>query len=114
MQAGNNFSERAFNAVTLSDKLIAELKASDMIVISALMYNLNVPIQLKNRFDLIARAGVTFKYTETHPMGLVEGVSAVVVSSRGGLHMGQDGCSDTLSEIGCRIDWYHSCGVYIC
>ena len=61
-----------------------------MIFIGAPMYNLNIPIQLKNWFDLVARADVTFKYTETYPMGLVEGVSAVVVSSRGGLHMGQE------------------------
>ena len=37
------------------------------------MYNLNVPTPLKNWFDLVARAGVTFRYTDTYPMGLVEG-----------------------------------------
>lgn len=89
MRGATNFSEKAFNAVALSDKLIAEIKGSDMVVIGAPMYNLNVPTQLKNWFDLVTRAGVTFKYTETYPMGLVEGVRAVVVSSRCGIHLGQ-------------------------
>ncbi len=53
------------------------------------MYNLNVPTQLKNWFDLVARARQTFRYTETYPQGLVEGVKAVVVSSRG-IHVGQE------------------------
>lgn len=76
--------------VALSDELIAELKSADLLVIGAPMYNLNVPTQLKNWFDLVARARQTFRYTETYPQGLVEGVKAVVVSSRGGIHVGQD------------------------
>lgn len=82
-------TERTRKAVELSDELIAELKCSDLLLIGAPMYNLNVPTQLKNWFDLVARARVTFRYTETHPMGLVEGVKAIVFSSRGGVHLGQ-------------------------
>ncbi|HEO1796262.1 NAD(P)H-dependent oxidoreductase [Acinetobacter baumannii] len=76
--------------VVLSDELIAELKNADLLVIGAPMYNLNVPTQLKNWFDLVARARQTFRYTETYPQGLVDGVKAVVVSSRGGIHVGQE------------------------
>lgn len=76
-------------AVALSDQLIAELKASDLLVIGAPMYNLNVPTDLKKWFDLVARARETFRYTESWPQGLVEGVRAVVVSSRGGIHRGE-------------------------
>lgn len=76
--------------VALSDELIAELKSADLLVIGAPMYNLNVPTQLKNWFDLVARARQTFRYTETYPQGLVEGVKAVVLSSRGGIHVGQE------------------------
>ncbi|MCU7696574.1 NAD(P)H-dependent oxidoreductase [Acinetobacter sp. AYS6] len=76
--------------VALSDELIDELKSADLLVIGAPMYNLNVPTQLKNWFDLVARARQTFRYTETYPQGLVEGVKAVVVSSRGGIHVGQE------------------------
>ncbi|QHH96322.1 FMN-dependent NADH-azoreductase [Acinetobacter dispersus] len=75
--------------IQLSDELIAELKATDLLLIGAPMYNLNVPTQLKNWFDLVARARHTFRYTETYPQGLVEGVNAIVMSSRGGIHLGQ-------------------------
>ena len=44
------------------------------------MYNFNIPTQLKNWIDLVARAGVTFRYTETGPVGLVENTRALVVS----------------------------------
>ncbi len=57
-----------------------------MIVIAAPMYNFNIPTQLKNYFDTVARAGVTFRYTEKGPEGLVTGKRAVVVTSRGGIH----------------------------
>lgn len=53
--------------IQLSDELIAELKATDLLLIGAPMYNLNVPTQLKNWFDLVARARHTFRYTETYP-----------------------------------------------
>ncbi|MCS2172841.1 FMN-dependent NADH-azoreductase [Scandinavium sp. TWS1a] len=79
-------SPRQQEALALSDELIAELQAHDVIVIAAPMYNFNIPTQLKNYFDLVARAGVTFRYTENGPEGLVTGKRAVVVSSRGGIH----------------------------
>lgn len=77
---------RQQEALALSDELIAELKGNDVIVIAAPMYNFNIPTQLKNYFDLVARAGVTFRYTEKGPEGLVTGKRAVVVTSRGGIH----------------------------
>jgi FMN-dependent NADH-azoreductase len=77
---------RQQEALTLSDELIAELNAHDVIVIAAPMYNFNISTQLKNYFDLIARAGVTFRYTEAGAEGLVKGKRAVVISSRGGIH----------------------------
>lgn len=73
---------RQQEALALSDELIAELKAHDVIVIAAPMYNFNIPTQLKNYFDLIARAGITFRYTEKGPEGLVTGKRAVVLQSR--------------------------------
>ena len=79
-------TERQQQALTLSDQLIAELQAHDIIVIAAPMYNFNISTQLKTYFDLIARAGVTFRYTETGPEGLVVGKKAVVLSTRGGIH----------------------------
>lgn len=79
-------SPRQQDALALSDELIAELQAHDTVVIAAPMYNFNIPTQLKNYFDLIARAGVTFRYTEAGPEGLVKGKRAVILSSRGGIH----------------------------
>ena len=86
---------RQQEALALSDALIAELNAHDDIVIAAPMYNFNIPTQLKNYFDLIARAGVTFRYTEAGPEGLVKGKRAIVISSRGGIH--KDTPSDLLT-----------------
>lgn len=88
-------SPRQQEALALSDELIAELQAHDVIVMAAPMYNFNIPTQLKNYFDLIARAGVTFRYTEAGPEGLVKGKRAVILSSRGGIH--KDSPSDLLT-----------------
>ena len=79
-------TERQQQALALSDELIAELQAHDVIVLAAPMYNFNISTQLKTYFDLIARAGVTFRYTETGPEGLVTGKKAIVLSTRGGIH----------------------------
>lgn len=75
--------------VALSDQLIAELFAADVIVIGVPMINFNISAQLKNWIDAVARAGVTFKYGPTGPVGLVTGKKVYVVSSRGGIHRDQ-------------------------
>ncbi|MEZ2696658.1 FMN-dependent NADH-azoreductase [Hafnia alvei] len=77
---------RQQEALELSNTLIEELKVSDVIVITAPMYNFNIPTQLKNYFDLVARAGVTFRYTEAGPEGLLKGKKVYVLTSRGGIH----------------------------
>lgn len=74
--------------VAYSDALIKELKEADVIVLGLPMYNLGVPSNLKAYFDHIARAGETFKYTETGPAGLVTGKKAYVVATRGGNYQG--------------------------
>ncbi|MBV8037175.1 NAD(P)H-dependent oxidoreductase [Roseateles sp.] len=75
--------------VALNDQLIAELFAADAVVIGVPMINFNVSAQLKNWIDAIARAGVTFKYGEQGPIGLVTGKKVYVVSARGGIHRDQ-------------------------
>ncbi|KOO03209.1 FMN-dependent NADH-azoreductase [Vibrio nereis] len=70
----------------LSNQMIEELKTADQVIIGAPMYNFMVPTQLKNWFDLIARAGVTFSYTENGPIGLIENKKVIIVTTRGGLH----------------------------
>jgi FMN-dependent NADH-azoreductase len=74
--------------VDYADEQIAQVKAADVLVIGAPMYNFSVPSVLKAWFDHIARAGVTFEYTSTGPRGLLTGKRAYVISTRGGLHRG--------------------------
>ena len=74
--------------VAYSDALINELQRADVIVLGLPMYNFGVPSQLKAYFDHIARAGVTFKYTEKGPVGLLTGKKVYVFAARGGLYAG--------------------------
>jgi len=70
--------------VTLDDALIAEIQAADVVVLGVPMYNFGVPAQLKNWIDAISRAGVTFRYTEKGPEGLLKGKKVYVALTRGG------------------------------
>ena len=70
--------------VDYSDRLIGELKQADAIVIGLPMYNFALPSTLKAYFDHIARAGVTFRYTEKGPAGLLTGKKVTIVVARGG------------------------------
>lgn len=74
--------------VAYSDALIEELRGADTIVLGLPMYNFGIPSTLKAYFDHIARAGVTFRYTENGPVGLLTGKRAVVFASRGGRYAG--------------------------
>lgn len=74
--------------VEQSDALIAEVQAADVIVIGVPMYNFSISAQLKNWIDAIARAGVTFRYTENGPEGLVKGKKVILAFARGGRYRG--------------------------
>ena len=71
-----------------SDTLIDELRQADVIVLGLPMYNFGVPSTLKAYFDHVARSGVTFRYTEKGPQGLLTGKKAYVFATRGGLYVG--------------------------
>lgn len=73
-----------------SDALIAELKAADTLVIATPVYNFGIPAALKAWIDLIARARVTFNYTETGPVGLLTGKRAILVVASGGTRVGSE------------------------
>lgn len=88
LRGGDDLSERQLAALALSNELVAEIKAHDTIVITAPMYNFSIPTTLKSWIDFIARAGVTFTYTDTGPVGLIEGKRAIIVTTRGGAHKG--------------------------
>jgi FMN-dependent NADH-azoreductase len=73
----------------LSDKLIEEIMESDILVIGAPMYNFGIPASLKAYFDLVSRAGKTFRYSEQgYPIGLVKYKKAIVVITTGGIPLG--------------------------
>ena len=74
--------------VAYSDALIDEVRRADTIVIGLPMYNFSVPSTLKAYFDHIARAGVTFKYTDKGPVGQLTGKKAYVFAARGGVYLG--------------------------
>lgn len=72
----------------VSDELVEELQASDTVVIAMPMYNFAVPSSFKAWTDRIARAGITFKYTDTGPVGLLSEKTVIIVATRGGIYQG--------------------------
>jgi FMN-dependent NADH-azoreductase len=76
--------------LALSDTLVAEIKAADTLVIGLPIYNFGVPAALKAWVDQVARAGVTFRYSEYGPKGLLEGKRAIVAVASGGTEAGSD------------------------
>lgn len=75
-------------ALERSNQLTDELVAADVLVLAAPMYNFAIPSTLKAWFDHVLRAGVTFKYGETGPQGLLIGKRAYVLTARGGIYAG--------------------------
>ncbi|MCT6700827.1 FMN-dependent NADH-azoreductase [Rheinheimera sp. 4Y26] len=86
MTPENDRSADQQQLAAVSDGLIAQVKAADVILIGVPMYNFGVPSQLKAWFDRIARAGVTFKYTDKGPVGLLDDKPVVFFLTRGGLY----------------------------
>ena len=74
----------------VADALIAELQAADTLVLSLPVYNFTMPSTLKAWADLVARAGTTFRYTESGPEGLLTGKKAYVVIASGGTPIGSE------------------------
>lgn len=77
-------SEQQLAVRALADQLLAELQQADEILLALPFYNFNIPAQLKSYFDLLARAGVTFKYTEQGPVGMIADKPVRILATRGG------------------------------
>ena len=75
----------------LSEKLVSQFLAADVVVIGAPLYNFSIPTQLKAWIDRLGQVGRTFKYTETGPVGLAGGKTVIVASSRGGVYSTTEG-----------------------
>lgn len=89
---GSSESSRASlqQHLALSNELITELMAVDTLIIGSPIYNFGVPASLKQWVDYTCRAGVTFKYSETGPVGLTNIQHAFIVTSSGGTPIGSD------------------------
>ncbi|MEJ2346267.1 MAG: NAD(P)H-dependent oxidoreductase [Gammaproteobacteria bacterium] len=73
-----------------SDALVAELQAADVVVIGVPVYNFSIPASLKAWVDLVARAGLTFRYTSDGPEGLLKAKKAYLVVASGGVAVGSE------------------------
>lgn len=76
--------------LALSDKLLDELQAADVIVIGLPIYNFSIPANLKAWVDLVARAGKSFRYTADGPQGLLTGKRALLAMASGGTRAGSE------------------------
>ena len=85
-QAQRSAEEHA--SLQRSNELTDELLTADVLVMAAPMYNFAIPSTLKAWLDHVLRAGVTFKYTESGPQGLLTGKKAYVLTARGGIYAG--------------------------
>ncbi|WP_297422042.1 FMN-dependent NADH-azoreductase [Clostridium sp.] len=65
-------------------KYAYQFSEADKYVIAAPMWNLSIPSILKAYIDYISMVGITFKYTESGAVGLLENKKAVYIASRGG------------------------------
>lgn len=70
----------------LSEALVSQFLAADVIVLGAPMYNFGIPSQVKAWIDRVAQAGRTFSYTAAGPKGLAGGKTVIVASTRGGMY----------------------------
>jgi len=93
---GANFTDPADRsdeqkaALAVSDRLIEELEQASHIIIAAPIYNFSVPAVLKAWIDQVARARVTFRYTENGPEGLLKDKKAFLVVASGGVPLGSE------------------------
>lgn len=78
------------DTLAYSDALVSELRDADVIVMGVPIYNFSIPAVLKAWIDMIARARLTFRYTENGPVGLLQDKKAYVVVASGGVAVGSD------------------------
>lgn len=88
MKPQDQRSAEELQALARSNELTDEVLAADVLVLAAPMYNFAIPSTLKAWLDHVLRAGITFKYTDTGPQGLLTGKRAYILTARGGIHAG--------------------------
>ncbi|HQS83888.1 MAG: hypothetical protein B7Y25_03090 [Alphaproteobacteria bacterium 16-39-46] len=75
----------------LSDTLIGDMRRANAIVFSTPMHNFTVPASLKAYFDIVLRAGETFKYTSNGPEGMLADRPVILISTSGGCYAETEG-----------------------
>lgn len=91
MPSGVDLSDVQVRENAVSEALVSQFLAADVIVVGAPLYNFSVPSQLKAWIDRVAQVGRTFKYTEKGPQGLAGGKTVIVASTRGGVYSTSEG-----------------------
>lgn len=84
--SGSSFQQQ----LALSNSLINELREADTLVLGAPLYNFTIPVTLKQWVDAICRAGVSFKYTEKGPVGLLGVQRVYIITASGGTPVGSE------------------------
>lgn len=90
MPAGAALSDAQKRENAVSEALVSQFLAADVIVVGAPLYNFSIPTQLKAWIDRVAQVGRTFSYTEKGPVGLAGGKTVIVASTRGGMYSTSD------------------------
>lgn len=88
--SSEQLSEAQKRENAISEALVSQFLAADVLVIGAPLYNFSIPTQLKAWIDRIAQVGRTFKYTDKGPVGLAGGKTVIVASTRGGMYSTSD------------------------
>lgn len=88
--AGSDMSDIQKRENAVSEALVSQFLAADVIVVGAPLYNFSIPSQLKSWIDRVVQADRTFAYTETGPKGLAGGKTVIVASARGGVYSTND------------------------
>ena len=86
-----DLSEAQQRENAVSEQLVSQFLAADVVVIGAPFYNFSIPSQLKAWIDRIAQPGRTFRYTANGPEGLATGKTVIIASSRGGVYSTSEG-----------------------
>jgi FMN-dependent NADH-azoreductase len=90
LPAGAELSDVQQRENAVSEALVSQFLAADVVVIGAPLYNFSIPTQLKAWIDRVAQVGRTFKYTDKGPVGLAGGKTVIVASTRGGVYSTSD------------------------
>ncbi|APW43827.1 FMN-dependent NADH-azoreductase [Rhodoferax saidenbachensis] len=91
LPAGSDLSDVQKRENAVSEALVSQFLAADVIVVGAPLYNFTIPSQLKAWIDRVAQVGRTFAYTEKGPQGLAGGKTVIVASTRGGVYSTSEG-----------------------